>query len=264
MAFRELKAEHSRAWGAGAYERIPPFYEPMLDHITGRLDPRPGERWLDLGTGTGALAERAAAVGARVVGIDMAPPMVMTARRRAADAGLRVAYEVGDVEDLPHPDESFDVVASNVGAVFSPDHPAVAGELARVCRRGGRLGVTAWRREPAISGLFDVISRFENPSPPGTGSPLGWGRPEHVEELLGDAFELSFEPGDAPLRASSGEEVWDLFSTVHGPTRKLAERLDPDRRAELHRAYVEFHEGFRTEGGICKPGPYLLTLGRRR
>jgi SAM-dependent methyltransferase len=264
LAFEELKAQQSVAWGAGAYEPFVAHYESMLEHLTARLHPGPGERWLDVASGTGALAERAARAGAEVTGVDLAPALVDTARRRASEAGLSIVYDVGDAECLPYPDAGFDVVASNLGAVVAPDHEAVAGELARVCRPGGRLGLTWWRAEPSNCGAFDVVSRFLAPSPVSIEKPFAWSRPAYVEDLLGDAFDLRFEEGDAPLRAESGEAVWHLFSTVHGPTRMLAESLDPDRREELRRDFVAFYEQFRTNGGISRPGPYLLVTGTRR
>lgn len=264
MAFEELKARQSVAWGAGPYELFVLHYEPMLEHLISRLQPRPGERWLDVASGTGALAERAARAGAEVTGVDLAPALVETARQRAAEAGLTIAYEVGDAERLSYRDAGFDVVASNLGAVVAPDHRAVAHELARVCRSGGRLGLTWWRDEPSNCGAFDVIRRYSGPSPVSIEKPFAWSRREYVEDLLGDAFDLRFEEGDAPLRGESGEAVWQLFSTAHGPTLILAQSLEPDRREELRRDFVEFYEQFRTHGGVCKPGPYLLVMGTRR
>jgi hypothetical protein len=112
--------------------------------------------------------------------------------------------------------------------------------------------------------MFKVMAPFQPPPPPGAGSPFQWGSRQYVEELLGTAFELRFEAGDAPQRGRSGEEVWELFSTVYGPTRTLAEGLEPGRRDELHRAFAGFFEGYRTDGGVHQPRPYVIVLGTRR
>lgn len=264
MSFEELKKRQSVVWGAGPYERLTEHYEPLLDHLARAVDAGPGERVLDIGTGTGALAMRLARAGAEVTGVDLAPALIETARRLAAEEGLQIRYEVGDAENLPYEDAGFDVVTSSLGSMFAPDHAAVARELSRVCRPGGRLGLAHWSSERGAVDMAKVTARFMPPPVPGAGSPFQWGSRDYVEKLLGDAYELSFEEGDAPQRGESGEAVWQLFSTAYGPTRALAESLDPDRREELHRAYVAFLENYRTAHGVCLPRPYLIVLGTRR
>jgi hypothetical protein len=98
----------------------------------------------------------------------------------------------------------------------------------------------------------------------GIGIPFDWGRPEHVNSLLGRDFDLEFEVFDARLKAESGEQLWEIFSTHYGPTRTLAESLEPGRREELHRVFVDFYERDRVDGGIDQSRNVLLVLGRRR
>jgi SAM-dependent methyltransferase len=262
--FAELKAKHSVVWGNGPYEQMPAHYEPLLAAITAAADAGPGIRALDVATGTGAVALRLAAAGAEVTGVDLAPALVETARRLAAERGLAIRYEVGDAEALPLPDASFDLVTSSVGTMFAPDHARVAAELARVCRPGGRLVLGHWSDQGGVADMFRVITQFQPPPPAGVGSPFQWGDPAYAEELLGGAFDLRFEEGDASQRADSGEEVWELFSTVYGPTRTLAENLPADRREAFHQAFVDYFEGFRTEDGIHNPRPFSLVIGTRR
>jgi SAM-dependent methyltransferase len=264
VPFEELKQRQSVMWGTGPYEELPPHYEPLLEHLAGALAVKRGERVLDVATGTGALAVRLARAGADVSGVDLAPALVETARRLAEKEGLSIRYDVGDAEDLPYEDASFDVVSSSIGTMFAPDHGAVARELARVCRPGGRLGLAHWSSERGVVDMFKTMAPFQPPPPAGVGSPFAWGDRDYVQERLGDAFELRFEEGDAPQRADSGEEVWELFSTVYGPTRTLAESLEPERREELHRAFAGFYEQYRTEEGVHQPRPYVVVLGTRR
>ena len=262
--FDELKKKHSVIWGNGPYEQMPQHYEPLLAHLTTAAAARPGEQVLDVATGTGALALRLARSGAEVTGVDIAPALIDTARRLAADEGLDVRYEVGDAEALPFDDASFDIVTSSVGSMFAPDHARVAEELARLCRPGGRIVLGHWSAEAGVVDMFEVLGPFQAAPPPGVGSPFQWGDRAHVEELLGESFELRFEEGDAPQLAESGEEVWELFATVYGPTRTLAESLPVARREELHRSFVEFFEGHRDDAGIHQRRPYLVVLGTRR
>ncbi len=265
MAFEELKARQSVMWGSGPFEEIEATIADMHDALVEHLGPRAGERWLDVACGTGAVAMRAATAGADVTGVDLSPDLIETARRRAEAAGLTVAFDVGDCERLPYNDAAFDVVASSVGVMFAPDHAASARELARVCRPGGRLGLTAWRPEGGIGELFRVLRPFQPPAPEGVGNPFDWGREERVRELLGDAFELEFERGVSHLRVPSGEDYWQLFSSSYGPTKTLADSLEPDRREEFHRSWVEFFEtNYRRDGQIDHDREYLLVLGTRR
>ncbi|MDQ4137470.1 MAG: class I SAM-dependent methyltransferase [Actinomycetota bacterium] len=261
--FEELKRKHSVTWGNGPYEQMPRHYQPLLDHLVRAAAVARGERVLDVGTGTGALALQLARSGATVTGVDLAPALVDTARRLAAENGVEIHYEVGDAENLPYADASFDVVTSSVGSIFAPDHRRVAAELTRVCRPGGRLALGHWSAEAGVVDMFKVMAPFQPPPAPGAGSPFQWGSRDYSEELLRDGFQLRFEDGDAPQRAASGEEVWQLFSTVYGPTRTLAESLDPGRRAELRAAFVDFFEGYRTDEGILQPRPYLIVVGTR-
>jgi len=251
-------------WGAAPFENIEESIAVMHDDLVRRLAPQPGERWLDIGCGTGALSMRAARAGAHVTGVDLSDVMIETARRRAREEGLEIAYEVGDAESLPAGDASFDVVSSSVGLIFAPDHPAVARELARVVRPGGRLGLSAWKPSSRIVRGQQLAAKYLPPPPEGAGSPFEWGIEEHVRELLGDAFELEFRSGDAPLVGESGEALFDFMLSGVGPMRLLYGSLDDEKRTEFRQATIDLYEEDRTGGEIHSPGPYLLAIGRRR
>src|ERR671938_166353 len=100
--------------------------------------------------GNGPVAERAARAGADVTGIDLAPVLIETAKRRAGEQGLGIDYRVGDCERLELEDGSFDVSSSTCGIMFAPDHEATAGELTRVVKRGGRIGLANWTAEGGV------------------------------------------------------------------------------------------------------------------
>ncbi len=103
-----------------------------------------GHDYLDVATGSGNAAEAAARRGARVTGLDLVPELIDAARARFASAGLEAEFVVGDAENLPFEDESFDRVTSIFGVMFAPRHQVAATELVRVARPGAVIGVTAW------------------------------------------------------------------------------------------------------------------------
>jgi SAM-dependent methyltransferase len=251
----------SEVWGTGTYERLAARFAPVQDELVERLRVQPGDRVLDLATGTGEVARRAARLGAAVSAIDIAGPMLEKARTSAGEEGLNIAFDLGDVEYLPYDDASFDVLVSNFGVVFAPDHANVASEIARVAVPGARLGFTAWKPN---SKLGELYRRFTDEPIEGREA-YEWGREDHVEDMLGDDFELEFVDGTLWLEAETGEEIWKLFSESAPPVIALLRRLDPVQQEELHRAFVELYEGYRTDGGgVRAPRRYLLVLGRRK
>jgi SAM-dependent methyltransferase len=264
MPFEELKQRHAAVWSAGPYQGVTETITDIHREVVDRLDPQPGKRFLDLACGTGAVAELAAAAGADVVGIDLAPGLIEQAKQRAEERGLNVDYRVGDVEALELEEGSFDRVASTCGVMFAPDHEAVARELARVTKRGGRVALACWTPESGLAQVFAVMRPFQPAPPAGVGNQFDWGREDYVRELLGGDFELEFEVFDSPLEMESGEAVWELWVRDYGPTKTLAGSLDDEKREELHRAFVELHERSRVNGGLRFSRTYLLTVGTRR
>ncbi len=262
MAFEELKQRQSVMWGKGPYQRITETITDVHDVVVERLAPQPGDRWLDLACGTGAVAERAAAAGARVTGLDLAPVLIETARERAAELGLEIDYVVGDLERMTLADASFDKVSSTCGIMFAPDHAAAARELARVTAPGGRIALANWTPTGGLAKMFSVMAPYQ-PAPPPS-SPFDWGDEHRVRELLAEWFELELEEHVSTLRVPSGEAYWELFSTSYGPTKTLADSLG-DRREELHRDWVEFFEtNYRADAEIAHTREYLLVVGTRR
>jgi SAM-dependent methyltransferase len=254
-------------WSAGgaAYDEISRGISDSIEHCVVRLAPKPGERILDLATGTGWTSRRVAARGAQVVGVDIAQDLVAAAQARADAERLPIAYRVGDAEQLPFEDGEFDAVISTCGVMFASRPEAAAAELARVTKRGGRIALTTWLSDSNVFKMFQVMKAYMPPPPsPAPPSPFEWGRTERISQLLGDAFDLKFEKGVSFYREPDGEAAWNTFSTGYGPTKALAASLDDARRAELRRDFIAFHDGFPTELGICVPREYWVTVGWRK
>ena len=108
-------------------------------------DLQAGERVLDLGSGGGIdvlLSARRVGPSGFAYGVDMTEEMLTLARANAARAGAgNVKFLKGQIEDLPLPDASVDVVISNCVINLSTDKPAVLAEMFRVLKPGGRIGI---------------------------------------------------------------------------------------------------------------------------
>jgi SAM-dependent methyltransferase len=193
----------------------------------------------------------------------LAPVRDQLLSRLAPHEGERLldlnAFE-GSPEYLPYDDAEFDVVLSAFAFIWAADHANVAAELARVTAAGGRIGFTAWKPNPKLGELY---RRFTEEPLEGRES-TEWGREDHVEDMLGDDFELDYEDGTLWLDVESGEDLWQLFSHSSPPVVSMLRRLDDARAEEFHRAFVELFESYREGGRLRAPRRYLMTLGRRR
>jgi SAM-dependent methyltransferase len=261
VAFEELKERVAAAWSSAPWEEAEHLIAAVHERLVDALEPKSGERWLDVATGAGAVALRLARRGADVTGLDLAPGLIETARRRAAEEALSIHFDVGDAEALPYEDCAFDGVASSMGVIFAPRHETATAELARVVRPGGRLGFTAWRPE---TGFFAISRKYAPPPPEGAGNSDDWGREDYAERMLGGTFDLTLEPGTAYFEANSGDAAWELMSRTVGPFKAATRTLEPERLREFRREFVEFFEAHREKDGIRVPADYLLVLGARR
>ncbi len=254
-------------WSAGGerYDEISQGISDSIEHCVRRLMPKPGEKILDLATGTGWTSRVVARRGANVIGVDIAADLIAAASARAKDEALNIEYQIGDAESLPFDNGQFDAVISTCGIMFASRPEAAAAELGRVCRRGGRIALTTWLSDSNLFKMFQVMRPYMPPPPsPPPPSPFEWGKTERIRELLGSNFDLKFEKGISNYREPNGEAAWITFSTGYGPTKALAASLDESRRAELRRDFIAFHDGFLTELGICVPREYWVTLGARK
>ena len=253
-------------WSAGGsnYDNISRGIADSIEHCVLRLNPRPGERILDLATGTGWTSRVVARRGAQVTGVDIASELLEAARGNALAANLPIEYQIGDAEKLPFEDGSFDAVVSTCGVMFASRPEAAAREIARVCRPGGRVAITTWLSDGNLFKMFQVMKRYMPPPPqPPPPSPFEWGNPDRIKDLLGSAFELKLERGVSYYREPSGDAAWETFSTGYGPTKALANSLDQAKREAFRADFVAFHNGFPTALGICVPREYWLTVGIR-
>jgi SAM-dependent methyltransferase len=265
----QVLPHHARArvvWNSagGLYEDISRTIADAIEHAVERLEPAPGERILDLATGTG-WASRLVAQRSRasvVTGVDIADRMLEAARALAAAAALPIDYHVADAEALPFEAGAFDGVISTFGVMFTSKPDVAARELARVVRPGGRLVLATWTPDGNVAAMFGVMRPFL--AVPPSVSPFAWGARTRIEELLGSDFDLRFENGTNHFRYGSGAQAYRLWVNHYGPARSLAASLDDAALARFERSMVAWHESFPSPLGYDQPRTYLITSAIRR
>jgi SAM-dependent methyltransferase len=250
---RRVSGSVADSWSGASYERIAETFATIHDRVVATLDLRPGSRVLDVACGTGGVALRAARAEADVVGIDISTDQLAKAERAAQAEGLAIRFDEGDCQELPYGDAEFDAVASAFGAIFAPDHERAAGQLARVCRPGGRLALTAWPKDE----WSDVNERAGRTFPPGPDA-RDWADESHVRALLGHAFDLELQTGEWRIEAGSAEELWEFASTSMPPLRSWLMEQTDDVRARAEQVYLDHL----ASGVLARD--YVLVLGTRR
>ena len=250
-------------WNAGGanYDRISRQIADAIEHCVDRLDPKPGERILDIATGTGWTARRMSARGARVVGIDFSVDMIRAASR--LDQSASAYYRVADAEALPFVDGEFDAVVSTFGVMFCNDPVKAAAELARVCKPTGRMALATWEKRGGAFEMFKIIERHNPQQASRSTSPFDWSNPERVGSLFGDNFDLGFEQAVSFYREKTAEQAWETFAQGFGPVRSVLASLDHEEATSFRRDFETFHEQHRTGAGILVPRPYVVTVGTR-
>jgi SAM-dependent methyltransferase len=225
-----------------------PHFAPLESHTTGtaarlvrHADIAGGQHVLDVACGTGVVAITAARSGARVTGFDLTPELLERARENASLANVAIEFHEGDVEQLPFPDESFDVVVSQFGHMFAPRPEVAIGQMLRVLKRGGTIAFSTWPPELLIGQLFMLGSRYLPPPPPGVSPPVQWGDPNIVRERLGSAVrDIRFARDTMRVPTLSPQHHRAQTETTAAPLRRLVETLeasDPARLETFRREY---------------------------
>lgn len=261
----ELKQRHRATWAAGKYDQVANMIWPVGQVVVDAARVQPGSDVLDVAAGTGSVATRAAAKGARVVASDLTPEMFEDGRRRAEHAGVEVAEWVeADVEALPFEDDSFDRVLSSFGAMFAPRHAVAAGELVRVLRPDGTLAMSTWLAHSFAGRLLQTLGGHFPPPPEFADPPLLWGDEGHVRRLLGGRLLLAFEQRSVDFVFASVDDMLAEYEEVFGPVVIARQALAPERYdalvADLRSLIERFDVG---EGEARIPSEYLLIVGHK-
>jgi SAM-dependent methyltransferase len=256
-----IKGRQQLAWSSGDYAVVGTTLQIVGEMLCEAVDLRSNQRVLDVAAGNGNATLAAARRFADVVSTDYVPTLLEHARERARADRLLVAFQEADAEALPFADNSFDVVLSTFGVMFTPNQQQAANELMRVCRPGGKIGLANWTPGSFIGHLFKTIGRYVPPAP-GMKSPALWGDKAHLQTLFGSKATLAAQPRNFVFRYRSPDHWIEVFSRFYGPMVKTFAVLDPEARialdADLHALIDRFDAA--KDGTVAIPSEYLEVV----
>jgi len=234
---------------------------PAAARLVKHANVRAGQEVLDVACGTGVVAITASRLGARVRGLDLTPELLERARENARIAGAEIAFAEGDVEAMPFPDATFDVVLSQFGHMFAPRPDVALAEMLRVLKPGGTIAFSTWPPELLIGSSFRLVGSYMPPPPPGVSPPPQWGDVAVARERLGAAVkDIVFDRGCMLVPALSLANYRDHIEHTAGPMLKLVEMLgasDPARLAQFRREYEALAAPYYADNIVRQD--YLMT-----
>ena len=260
--YAEVTERQRETWATGDFNEIARLNVGMSEALVRVLDPHAGERVLDVACGSGTAALIPARRYCEVTGIDYVPELIERAEMRARAEGLDADFRVGDAQDMPFPDDSFDVVLSVYGVQFAADQERAARELLRVCKPGGKIGLVSPIPEGWSGDWFAAHAEY-NPPPPGVESPLRWGTEEGLEALLGSGVRsIESERQMARQYYRSVDHAVEVFKTYFGPTIQALKQITPEEQNHLLEDLYDVMSRYNraTDGTAIVENQYLHTI----
>lgn len=260
--YAAIKQRQQSAWASGDYAVVGTTLQIVGETLAEAIDLRTDERVLDVAAGNGNATLAAARRGTQVTSTDYVAALLERSRQRAEAEQLPVQYQTADVEALPFQASSFDVALSTFGVMFSPDHERSASEMARVVRKGGRIGMANWTPTGFIGRLFKVIGAYV-PPPAGVRSPALWGSEAHLVALFGPRAQgIQVQHKHFNFRYRSAAHFVQVLRDFYGPTHKAFGALDATGQAALERditaLMAEFDVG--KGRGLVVPSEYAEVI----
>jgi ubiquinone/menaquinone biosynthesis C-methylase UbiE len=262
-----LKAKQQGAWSSGNYGLIGMTLNIVGEQLAEALDLRSGQSVLDVAAGNGNMTLAAARRWCNVTSTDYAPNLLANGRARAEADGLaNITFKEADAEALPFADNSFDAVVSTYGVMFTPNQDKAAAEMARVTRRGGKIGLANWTPDGFIGQVFKTLGKYL-PPPAGVKSPALWGTKARLDEMFASsAGVIIAQPRRFMFRYRSAEHFVDFFKTYYGPMLKAFAALDPAKQKELHADLIALigRMNEADDGTMVVPSEYLEVVITKR
>jgi SAM-dependent methyltransferase len=253
----ELWGARAEPWSRIQEGQVLPLYEATFD----AAGVGAGTALLDAGCGSGVALHLAVTRGAVCAGLDASPALLSVARDRVPDAELRV----GELEDLPYADDTFDVATAFNSVQYAGDPGRALTELARVVRPGGLVAVATWGQpqDCQMTAVLGEIVPLMPPPPPGAPheGPFALSEPGRLESFVSaaglepvEAREVAcpmvYPDADTALRGQASSGVLVMAA------RHAGERAVDDA---LHRVLAQFTQG---DGSVRIDNTFRFIIAR--
>ena len=261
-----LKERQKVAWASGDYAVIGTTLQIVGENLAEACDLRCDEEVLDVAAGNGNATLAAARRGCLVTSTDYVAALLERGQDRARAEHLDVTFQVADAEALPFADDSFAAVLSPFGVMFAPDQAQAAAELARVCRRGGRIGLANWTPEGFVGQMFKTLSRHL-PPPPVAQPPANWGTEAWLHTHFNDHdFVVQVTRRTFNFRYRSALHFIDIFRHWYGPVHKAFAALPPESGQALESDLADLlnRSNRAGEASLVVPSEYLEVVITKR
>jgi SAM-dependent methyltransferase len=236
-----LWGTQARNWADLQERTVLPAYEVVFE----RLKVGPGTRLLDVGCGAGLAAQLAAQRGAQVAGLDAAAALLEIARERMPNEDFRV----GDLEELPYADHSFDFVTGFNSFQYAGSPVTALQQARRVVKAGGHVMMLIWGRAQDCqhAATLAAVGSCLPPPPPGAGGPFALSEPGLVESLMEQAGLTPTEQGEVacPFLYSDEEVAWKAISSAGPVVRAVGHAGE----AKVRQAVLASLAPYRTNSG---------------
>lgn len=260
--YSAIKAKQNAAWASGDYARIGVTLQIVGESLAETMDLSPGASVLDVAAGNGNATLAFARRLCVVTSTDYVDTLLARGRARAEAEGLDVTYEIADAEQLPFNDGTFDGVASTFGVMFAPNQDRAAGELLRVCRPHGKIGLANWTPTGFIGEVFKTLGQHVAP-PAGVSSPARWGTESWITQTFGSQSRaIAVERKAFVFRYLSPQHFVDVFRGYYGPVHKAFLALDANGQAALASDLIDTIARFNTaaDGSMRVPSDYAEVI----
>jgi ubiquinone/menaquinone biosynthesis C-methylase UbiE len=256
-----IKARQQTTWSSGDYAVVGTTIQIVGESLCEALDLRSGASVLDVAAGNGNATLAAARRWCDVTSTDYVPSLLEHGRKRAEAEGHRIHFQQADAENLPFDDAHFDAVLSTFGVMFAPDQDKAAGEMLRVCKPGGRIGLANWTPEGFVGQIFKTIGKFL-PPPAGVKPPTLWGTKARLDELFAGSATVNAASKHFVFRYRSSEHWLEIFRAYYGPILKAFAALDATKQSALQEDLMALVNGLNRSGDatLVVPGEYLEVV----
>ena len=256
-------------WDKGSYEITAEQIAPASPVVADAVEPVSGQPALDLACGTGNEALILARRGATVTGFDGAPRLLSVAKERAEAEDLEIQWVQGDLAELPFADDSFKIVTSVFGLIFTGDPSRSASEIGRVLRPQGRLAFTSWVEDGLFKTMQDmskaaVAESFGQAVPEGADAPFAWGDVDAIRELFSEhGLMVQVEEKELVIEEDSANGLNDRWFDMHPIWLTMKEAIGEDAYEALRRETLPIIEGYNEadDGTFRYTLKYLLSEG---